>query len=280
MVFGLYPNCDRKESLQACASVMQILRDEQVKYWITDRASGIFNAQECAAPAEMAKTCDVVIVFGGDGTMLDAVGHFAPANVSLFGINSGKIGFLTELDHAAQEAQLRDAIGRILHGSYTIEQRTMLQAECNGKKYYALNEFLLSSTDNCHIVTVRVEIDGTLADRIRCDGVMVATPTGSTAYSLSCGGPVLSPSVRSLILNTVCPHSLHSVPVVISDESRVVLSVANGGTQLTYDGKIAERFRDPVRVEIQKNAFDARFVRIEKDNFYQRLLQKLSYWGE
>lgn len=280
MRFGLYPNSGRAESLLACRTVVDILKSKGIAYAIRADVAEQFGGEPVLSAEEMACACDVVAVFGGDGTMLNAVAHFASNNVPLLGINLGKIGFLTELDHENIESAFSDAVDRIARGEYRIERRAMLKATCCGQTYYALNEFLLSGTDNCHIVNIRVEIDGTFADKIRCDGVMVATPTGSTAYSLSCGGPVLSPSVRALILNTVCPHSLHSVPMVISDESKVTLIAEHSNVQLTYDGKIAANYPDRVVVELERNAFDASFVRLEKENFYQRLLQKLSYWGE
>lgn len=277
MKIGLYPNCNRDKEAEVCRATAQILRNKGVDVCVGSQASRYFAPKYVCTPERMAQECDVVVTFGGDGTMLEAVGHFAPYKIPLLGVNAGHIGFLTETD----KRELDRAADRLICGDYRTEERSMICARCENKIFYALNEVLLGSNDNCHIVTVEVEIDGVFADRIRGDGVLVSTPTGSTAYSLSCGGPILSPDVKALIINTVCPHSLHSCPIVISDGSKVRLTTFDEGMKLVYDGKIAQKFdHGDICVEIEKCEYGAFFIRLEEVNFYHRLVQKLSYWGD
>ncbi len=189
----------------------------------------------------------------------------------------GKIGFLTELD----KTQIDSAVDRLLAGDFDIEDRLMLKVSVAGKVFYSLNEVLLSSIDNCHIVTVAIDIDDTYTDKIRGDGVLVSTPTGSTAYSLSCAGPILSPDVDALLINMVCPHTLHSCPMVVNGNSKISLSTTNSsGMKLVVDGKIVAKFHSNTTVNVEKNGFSAKFIRLNNINFYQKLLHKLSNWGD
>lgn len=277
MKIGLYPNCHRDVEAQVCKYAAQILQSKSISYCVAEQAAEFFSSRQIVTPEQMARECDLAITFGGDGTMLEAAGYFAPHKIPLMGVNVGHIGFLTETDQAG----LSEAIDLLIEGGYRIEERSMICARCADQTIYALNDVLLSSIDNCHIATVEVEIDGVFADRIRGDGVLVSTPTGSTAYSLSCGGPILSPDVKALIVNTVCPHSLHSCPIVISDESKVRLTTGDAGMKLVYDGKLARKYEDEgVSIEIEKCSYGAYLIRLQQDNFYHRLLEKLSYWGD
>ena len=154
----------------------------------------------------------------------------------------------------------------------------MLKARDISGEYYALNEVVIAC-NSCHVAEIKVEIDGTLSDNIRADGVLVCTPTGSTAYSLSCNGPVLSPDVNAFVVNSICPHSLHACPMVIGSDSVVKLSCNNRDIKLIVDGKNISYPETPYSVEISRAEFNAKFIRLDKQNFYNRLLQKLSYWS-
>ncbi|MEG1609283.1 MAG: NAD(+)/NADH kinase, partial [Clostridia bacterium] len=191
-------------------------------------------------------------------------------------INLGHIGFLTEVDYKT----LEDTVLNILKGNYSIENRAMLCVQVENKQHFAINEVLLSNSNNCHISVFEAYVDGVLIDKIRSDGMMVSTATGSTAYSLSCNGPIMSPMVKAFIINTICPHSLHSCPMVVSDESEIVINTANKDMRMIIDGKIVANFDDGISITVKKSSYFAKFIRLTGESFYQKLLKKLSYWGD
>ena len=217
---------------------------------------------------------DVVVAFGGDGTMLRAVSECSQKSVPILGVNLGKVGFLTEIGCE----NLQEAAKKLLNGEYFVEKRIMLQIVSGDKKYYALNEAALSGS-LCRVAEVTVEIDGTLADKVRADGMLVSTPTGSTAYSLACNGPVLSPDVEAFIINAICPHSLHSCPIVVGSGSQITLKSESEGLNLVVDGTIVEKSGKNITLQIGKAPVSAEFIRFSKQNFYNRLLHKLSNWS-
>ncbi|MDE6550739.1 MAG: NAD(+)/NADH kinase [Clostridia bacterium] len=267
MKIGVYTNVDRELSRATACDVADILRSfgvlEKVYEDGKDRDLGLIDF-----------TCDVLIAIGGDGSMLKAVSYAARRNIPIFGINTGKIGFLTEVGRDNLKLNLNKVIG----GEYFIEERAMLKAKDIGGEYYALNEAVIAC-NSCHVAEIEVKINDTVSDNIRADGVLVCTPTGSTAYSLSCNGPVLSPDVNAFVINAICPHSLHSCPMVVGSDSVVKLSCKDSDIKLIVDGRNISYPDTPYTIEIAKSEFNAKFIRLDKQNFYNRLLQKLSYWS-
>ncbi|MCI8421285.1 MAG: NAD(+)/NADH kinase [Clostridia bacterium] len=276
MKIGIKTNLKRDINALASKLFCQKLREVGIEYKICDNAKEYFESQVIAEEKEVFEWCDIVVAFGGDGTMLNIV-HSLPCELPILGINMGKIGFLTEID----ENQIADAISALQSGNYTVEQRSMLKATVDKQHFFALNEVVVSRQDPCHISVFDVYIDGILADTLRSDGVLVSTPTGSTAYSLSCNGPVLSPTVKALIVNGICPHSLHSCPIVVDDNMRINISTKTDIMRVIVDGTIvAKSQNDGIDITIEKDKKQALFVRLNNQNFYAKLRAKLNYWGD
>lgn len=266
MNLGVYSNPFKDEHGVYAEKLCKQLQKAGAKYFLCAEES--FSLQN--APF----TPDAVVAFGGDGTMLRAVGECAAKNIPILGVNLGKVGFLTEVDCT----DLEEAARKLLAGEYFTEKRLMLQAEFDGKTYYALNEAALTGS-LCHVAEIDVRIDGTPADKVRADGVLVSTPTGSTAYSLACNGPVLSPEIEAFIVNAICPHSLHSCPIVVGSASEIVLKSVSEGLNLVIDGSIVRSGISGAELKISKAARYAEFIRFSKQNFYNRLLHKLNNWS-
>lgn len=276
MKIGIKTNL--KRDLDACASksFCKKLREVGIEYKVCDNANEYFDGKIVAPTKEVFEWCDIVVAFGGDGTMLDVV-RSLPNDLPILGVNMGKIGFLTEID----ENQISYAISALQNGDYTIERRSMLKATLNNQQFFALNEVVINRQDPCHVSAFDVYIDGILADTLRSDGVLVSTPTGSTAYSLSCNGPVLSPTVKALIINGICPHSLHSCPMVADDSMRIKISTQNDYMRVIADGIIvAKSQKESMSITIEKADKQASFVRLKNQNFYAKLREKLNYWGD
>ena len=276
MKFGIFTNLNRDIKCNACKRFTDILDKKNVEYLVCDNAKEYYPNNKLNTIDEVIKFCDLMIVFGGDGTMLNISSKCTPLNKKIFGINMGKIGFLTEID----QSEIQLAVEKLIDNDFTVEDRLVLKIEVNNNSYYAINEVLLSSIDNCHVVSVDIDIDNIFADKVRGDGVLVSTPTGSTAYSLACNGPILSPSVDALLINMVCPHTLHSCPLVIDGDSVVTLRTQSGNMKMLIDGKVINTFKENVIIKVSKSNYKARFIRLKNINFYHKLLQKLSYWGD
>lgn len=274
MKIGVYTNLNKDYDSATAKEFLSILQQKGVSYkFYSDRKKESDTHEKLR---ELTDGVDLLVAFGGDGTMLNIVPYCAVKNIPMLGVNLGHIGFLTEVN----ADKLEECADKLLEGDYFCEKRSMISVENGDNSFIALNEVVLAKTDNSNVCNIAVDIDGVRADKVRADGVMVSTPTGSTGYSLSCNGSILSPDLNALIINAICPHSLHFCPMVISDNSRVDLSSDSNDLRLTIDGKIVSFVEDPQQITIKKCDYAATFIRFEKSSFYSKLIKKLAYWGE
>lgn len=277
MIVGIYTNLNKDIDGVAAKQLINILVKKNVDYYICSNSIDLIKDSNNIAFDKLVDLSDVIFAFGGDGTMLKVVSLSNENQKPIVGVNLGKIGFLTDV----AVDQMEKAVDLLIKGNYKIEKRQLLKVKTNQSSYYSLNEAVLQTVSGEHISVVSINIDDSYATTVRSDGVMVSTPTGSTAYSLACNGPILSPNVKAFIVNSICPHSLHSVPMVISDDSEVRLKSLSKNMKLVVDGKIKEIYQnDNEEIIITKAKHQALFIRFGNENFYQKLLQKLSYWGD
>ena len=224
---------------------------------------------------------DILMVLGGDGTILMVAAECARRGVKIMGINYGHMGFLAEFE----QDKLDEAVDLLCSGGYSTEKRIMLSVEVGGKKYLALNDFVIqrSTYGNKYSNTINISatIDGSLVDNYLSDGLIVSTPTGSTAYSLAAGGSVLTPDINAFILTPLCAHSLHSRPIVYSDKSelKVYYNKENTSVNVSVDGIVVGEFESFVEARITKSEYYTEFIVSDKVNFFDKLLSKLSKWS-
>ena len=232
--------------------------------------------------AQLAKHCDLVIVVGGDGTILNAGRSLADAGVPLVGINLGRLGFLADVSPDC----MTDQLGRILAGEFDREDRSLLHA-CvrRGDETVsvsdALNDVVIHKWDIARMIELEVRIDGRMLSRQRSDGLIVATPTGSTAYALSGGGPILHPSLDAMVLVPICPHSLNNRPIVINEASEVEVIVQAGDytqAQITCDGQVNFALLPGDCVQIHKKARDLMLIHPPGYDYFEILRRKFG-WG-
>lgn len=223
---------------------------------------------------------DVLFVLGGDGTILTVASECAKKSVKIIGINYGHLGFLTEFE----QEKLDEAAQLVCSGNYSITERKLLEIKCGDNTYTALNDLVIqrstSGVNFSNTVDLRAEIDGCHVDSFISDGIIVSTPTGSTAYSLSAGGSVLTPDINAFIMTPICAHSLHSRPVVYSDNS--VLKISHTGKtplNIIVDGIIKETVNSPSEFQVKKSNYVAEFITRGKDDFFKKLLIKLNIWS-
>lgn len=229
----------------------------------------------------LIKTLDMLLVLGGDGTILAVASECARHNVKILGVNCGHMGFLTDFE----ANQLDQALSLVLSGKYKTVKRSMLNVTFHGKSYLALNEVVLQrcTTGNAfsNTVNLHASIDGTTVDNFSSDGLIVSTPTGSTAYSLSAGGSILTPDLAAFIMTPICPHSLHSRPIVFSENSVVEVNQKekNCTLNLVVDGRVVDTLSGFDVITIKKADFCTEFISVADNNFFDKLLIKLNIWS-
>lgn len=222
---------------------------------------------------------DMLFSLGGDGTLLDTVCFVGGSNIPLIGINLGRLGFLA----AIPEEEVEAAILSLVRGSYTLEKRSLLHLDSSvplfGDVPFALNEFTIHRKDSSSMIKIHTYLNGEFLNTYWADGLVVATPTGSTGYSLSCGGPVVFPQTSSFIITAVAPHNLNTRPVVVPDDNVISFEVEGRTEQFlcTLDSR-TEIITSSVQLAVKKEAFTISLVRPDEHNFLKTIRQKL-YWG-
>ena len=222
---------------------------------------------------------DMLFSLGGDGTMLDAVCFVGNSNIPLIGVNLGRLGFLA----AIPEEEVEAAILSLVRGSYTLEKRTLLHLDSsvplfNGSPF-ALNEFTIQRQNTSSMIKIHTYLNGEFLNTYWADGLIVATPTGSTGYSLSCGGPVVFPQTSSFVITPVAPHNLNTRPIVVPDDNVISFEIEGRTEQFlcTLDAR-TETITSNVQLAVKKESFLVSLVRPDEHNFLKTIRQKL-YWG-
>jgi len=226
---------------------------------------------------ELPHRVDLVVVLGGDGTLLSIAHVAAQKDVPVLGINLGALGFLTEVP--LDEMYL--TLDAYLEGNQEIiSSRRMLEAKTRGRTYYCLNDVVINKGALARMIQCAIWIDDKEISMTKADGFIISTPTGSTAYSLSAGGPIIQPYIPAIIIAPICPHTLSFRPMVISSESSVKIQLLTGGEEvyLTIDGQRGNRMQKNDTVEVRCSDLELRLISSPKRNFFDLLQQKLR-WG-
>ncbi|MGA9855875.1 MAG: NAD(+) kinase [Gammaproteobacteria bacterium] len=235
-----------------------------------------------AEHAQISAQADLVIAIGGDGTLLNAVHIFAAPPIPLVGINLGRVGFLTDISPETMETE----ISAILQGDYHAEQRLLLESEivradaslpCKP----ALNDVVIQKADGGRLIEFETHVDENFVCAHRADGIIIATPTGSTAYALSGGGSILHPSVDAVTLVPICPHALGDRPIVVKGGSKIEILINDthgGGAQVSSDGQHTQLLAAGDRVRIQRSAASVTLIHPHGHDYYRILRTKL-HWG-
>lgn len=239
-----------------------------------ERTPRLFTGKRDLPPAT-----DMLVSLGGDGTMLDAVCFVGDTNIPLIGVNLGRLGFLA----AIPEEEVEDAILSLVRGSYTLEKRTLLHLDSSVPLFdgspFALNEFTIHRQDTSSMIKIHTYLNGEFLNTYWADGLIVATPTGSTGYSLSCGGPVVFPQASSFVITPVAPHNLNTRPIVVPDDNVISFEIEGRSEHFlcTLDSR-TEMINSSVQLAVKKENFLVSLVRPDEHNFLKTIRQKL-YWG-
>ena len=230
---------------------------------------------------EIGRQADLAVVLGGDGTMLNIARTFAPCDVALVGVNQGRLGFLTDISIDT----MFETIGTILEGNYVTEERMLLEAEVfSGERsvftVLAFNDVVISKGIKGSMIELEVRIDGQFLYTVRADGLIVASPTGSTAYALSSGGPIVHPSLSVMALVPICPHTFSSRPIVISSDSVVEIIIGDAAdARAHFDSHSRFDLREQDHVVVRRYGHTIRLLHPVGHNYYSMLREKL-HWTE
>lgn len=273
-----------KKELEKLVPQLAVWLEKRGYEVIADPDAAKFATKYAPVPrTEIAsKRPDVVIVLGGDGTLLAAARAVAKDKVPILAVNLGSLGFLTEVP----VSELHDTFEAVEKKKTTYDSRSMLQCcvmrknECVAE-YLALNDVVLTKGTIARMTEVDVSVDGQFVVNLKADGVIVSTPTGSTAYSLAAGGPILEPSVEALVITPVSPHSLTQRPLVVPDTAEITLVVKSSSDEafLTVDGQIGMPVLEGDRVVCKKSVHEVQLLRLPGRTFFEVLRTKLK-WGE
>lgn len=279
LTVGLYPNTRKQNVLTVLGWLVQHLKERNVKALIPDEAARELGFADLGCDREMMKKeIQMALTLGGDGTVLSTVRDVAAAGVPVCGINLGQLGFLTEVE----VPDLTPAVDKLIGGDYYIEERLMLDAVVReGEREIflpsALNDVVVTKGGFSRMIRLKLYIDGELTAKYPADGLIVATSTGSTGYSLSAGGPVVNPNLNVILLTPICPHTLDARSLIVSDkeEIKITMQATHDDIVLTMDGQLVHHLTPDDTVIVRRSPNRARFIRLSGRSYSHTLRTKL-----
>jgi NAD+ kinase len=267
----------------ALTQLVAWLREHGKVVVLDPKAAALIGRPASRHRGTIADKADMVLVLGGDGTMLNAARLVEKRSVPILGINMGGLGFLTEVGGE----HLYKTLERVFAREYVLEERLMLRArlERRGKgvtEATVLNDVVVTKGELSRMIAMTIAIDGQFVTSLRGDGLILSTPTGSTAYSMSAGGPIVSPSVNALVLTPICPHTLTHRPLLVPSTAMLAITLTSHdkGAMVTCDGQVGVAMTEGDTVTIKPSRHRARLIRLPERTYYDVLRRKLKWGGE
>ncbi len=286
-VFGQFYHEDSETYIQLILEVLQkkeieIVVEEKFLKSINKKKEISKNYTNISSFKTIDRTYDFFLSIGGDGTLLKSVTYVRDLGIPIIGINTGRLGFLATI----QKEEITHSLSKILNGDFYISERSLLSIETDPKNEeilplnFALNEIAVNRKNTTSMIKIETKVNNKHLTSYWSDGLIVSTPTGSTGYSLSCGGPVIDPSTDSIVITPIAPHNLNARPIVIPDNSTITLKVSGRGKThlVSLDSRIAT-LKNNTLITINKAPFCIKLVQLTEDSFIKTLRKKLM-WGE
>ncbi|MBO6246119.1 MAG: NAD(+)/NADH kinase [Anaerovibrio sp.] len=279
---AIYPNINKDESAQVMERIRSYFADKQdrVRIVMSRSIAEMFNCPEYGIDDLDNEPIDLGLSIGGDGTLLGVCRKLYTRKIPACGINIGRVGFLTDIELTELESRLDN----LLNGEYQVVERTVISGSVlsQGNRRilgHAINDVVIGKGGLSRMLSLSMRIDDTMINDYKADGVIVSTATGSTAYSLSAGGPIVNPSVPALLITPICPHTLDARPMIIPDDEEVQIYIAavHQDIQMTFDGQESFQLLPGDVVYIRKGKNPARIIKFGDKNYYDTLKSKL--WG-
>lgn len=272
MKIAVFPNVNNNGVDELKRLIISKLQSIDIDVCVVEMQDGLFINSEQAI-----LNSDISIAVGGDGTTLNVAKMAAQQGKATLGVNAGRLGFMSGLEK--NEINLLD---KLVSGDYSIDERIMIKVSFlnNGceRECHCLNDVVISRGDLARLIDISVENQGRLVTKTRADGMIVATPTGSTAYSMAAGGPVVSPETSCYVVTPICPHSLVNRSIVFPSDQELVLTVCNDKNNsafLSDDGENSYQIEPDTQIIVSKSEFTAKLIKIKPDNFYEILNKKI-----
>ena len=271
---------------KAVGTFIRHLESVGVQYVVDHRIAALLAGVDENVPdshvCESAFTCpgvDMLVAFGGDGTILAAAREVGESGIPILGVNLGKLGFLAEVTPEELSTAIRDLQG----GNFRIEERLVLEAtspSTSERVFHAVNDIVVDKSRSSRVIDLETHIDGDYAVTYRGDGLIISTPTGSTAYALSNGGPIVTPASRVIGITPISPHTLSGRPLIVPDTStiRVIVQSANDEVLISVDGQTQVPLRPPIELNVHKAPYPVRLVKRTDKSYFDVLRAKL-HWG-
>ena len=287
MTIGIYSRVFKEEHIPYVTELIQQLAKHNIAFSFFDAYYRLIKKHLPKTKIntfkdhqDLKKKIDLLITLGGDGTILDTLSLVRDSNIPVAGINMGRLGFLADI----HKGEIKNLVDSIQQHTYTVEQRTLITVETNqpifGEINYGLNEFTIHKTDSSSMIVVHVFLNGEFLNSFWADGLIIATPTGSTAYSLSCGGPIVFPSSDTFVLTPVAPHNLNARPIIISNDTVLSFEVeCRSNNFLCSIDSRSVNIDNTYQLAVRKADFTFRLLRMPENSYLSTLREKLS-WGE
>jgi NAD+ kinase len=262
--------------------VVTWLRDRHITVLLDTTSAGLLSEQGGIQKTQLAVQSDVLLILGGDGTILNAARLAAERSIPILGVNMGGLGFLTEV----RLDNLYASLDRVFANDFILDERLMLQTHVHRHgetvaRGIVLNDVVISKGTLARMIELKIAIQGQFVTNLRADGLIVGTPTGSTAYSMSAGGPIINPAVQSLILTPISPHTLTHRPLIVpgNAEIEVTLTSKDDGAMATLDGQVGISMTQGDTAVIQASEHRTKLIRFPESHYYEVLREKLK-WGD
>ncbi len=283
---GIHGKDLQNKSSRFLEKVLDYLKKHQAEIWVSAKFLRQFKSSRIEDyklksfdQGDSLHALDYFLSLGGDGTLLESVTYIGKAETPILGINTGRLGFLA----TTSREDVESSFDELFKGNYSIDSRSVLKLISTPKLFgnlnFALNDFTIMKKDTASMITVHVHVDGELLNSYWSDGIIVSTPTGSTGYSLSCGGPLLHPKSESFVITAVSPHNLGTRPIVLADNAELTFHIE--GRSKKYLISMDSRFEtvdESVKLKIKKEKFRVKLVQLSSQNYFNTLRQKLN-WG-
>lgn len=283
MTFSIIANPDKYSVEEPIRQVLEWCRTEGRSIFVSESLAGHYpemsdhiSVKILESEQKAVDSSDVVIAIGGDGTILHTAQIVCKKQTPVLGINTGKLGFMANI----QPENIEYCLRQVTEDNYSLDNRTFLKAELpGGKRYDALNEFLFTKKDTSSMITLHADYDGVFINNYWADGLIVSTPTGSTAYNLSAGGPIIMPNTPVMVLTPINPHTLTTRPLVLPSDKPLRIRSLNSSehTLFTYDG-MSHQIESNLNVIITQSEYSIHLIQLPGQNYFETLRNKLM-WG-
>ncbi len=280
---GILANTNKSIIKDVLLEFFTLVKESEHVYQVPDSLKAIYSSLpshiSIKTELELLETSDLIVSFGGDGTILRNARHIGKREIPILGVNLGGLGFLTT--STVEWANLH--VDAFFKGQLNVEKRSVLMVRIEGeqKEHFLLNDLVVDKAGFSRLINITTKIDNRLLNSYMADGIVISTPTGSTAYSLANGGPIVAPQTNAFIINPICPHTLSNRPIVVSDQTKITLDIESEHKKFNVfgDGEHIGTYPVGTQVSLEKAEYNVHLVQIPEQEFYTILREKLG-WGE